>query len=194
MLIYDIEIVNAIPVKRKGSEIGIEYCEGWHDHKNMGISCIGVYDYESERYRIFLKDNFDQLNELIKLHNVIVGFNNIRFDNCVMAENGFDLYDLIERSYDILQEIWISVGLSGDFSKAHGGYGLDDVCKANFGIRKTGNGALAPILWQQGKHGEVIDYCLNDVYMTKRLLDRIITTGSIKNPKHPGKLINIERP
>jgi hypothetical protein len=38
-ILYDLEIKNAIPDK---SPIpGIEYCGGWNDHGNMGISVIG---------------------------------------------------------------------------------------------------------------------------------------------------------
>lgn len=38
-LIYDIEIVKGIPDKKKTMLEGIEYCAGWEDHANMGISC-----------------------------------------------------------------------------------------------------------------------------------------------------------
>ena len=44
MLICDIEIVNAIPDRNKPNEPGIEYCAGWNDHANMGVSVIGAYD------------------------------------------------------------------------------------------------------------------------------------------------------
>lgn len=64
----------------------------------------------------------------------------------------------------------------------HSGYGLDAVCETNFGMRKTGNGALAPILWQQGKRGQVIDYCLQDVKMERTLLDLIRDRGEVVSP------------
>lgn len=192
MLIYDIEIVKAIKGKYENVLPSIEYCGGWHDHENMGISCIGVYDYTECRYRVFLKDNFDELKKLISQKDIIVGFNNIGFDNKVMVHHGFEGLD--EKSYDILQQIWIGAGLEDHFVyPTHTGYGLDAVCSTNFNYQKTGHGALAPVQWQQGKYGTVIDYCLNDIYLTKKLLDHIIHHGCIKSPKE-NQTIKVRKP
>lgn len=86
-------------------------------------------------------------------------------------------------TYDLLVEIWAGAGLGPEFRfQTHAGYGLDAVCERNLGLRKTGNGALAPVLWQQGKRGQVIDYCLQDVKMERALLDLIREFGSIISP------------
>lgn len=55
-LVYDLEIINAVPGREKPIE-GIKYCEGRHDHAGMGISVIGAFDYSTQRYRVFLEDN-----------------------------------------------------------------------------------------------------------------------------------------
>ena len=54
--------------------------------------------------------------------------------------------------------------------------------------------ALAPIWWQQGKCGKVIDYCLHDIHLTKRLLDRIIRMGVLANPKERARTIYLRKP
>ena len=77
MLVYDLEIVKAIPDKSGACKDGIEYCEGWQDHKNMGISVIGAYDYLEQKYRVFCKDNFAEFQKLVDKSNCLVGFNNI---------------------------------------------------------------------------------------------------------------------
>ena len=56
--------------------------------------------------------------------------------------------------------------------KTRAGYSLDALALANLGQAKTGHGALAPELWQQGRYHEVIRYCLNDVWLTKQLFDK----------------------
>jgi hypothetical protein len=89
--------------------------------------------------------------------------------------------------HDILQEIWAANGAR--FSPS----GLDAVCKANFGTSKTGNGALAPVDWQRGNYGKVIDYCMNDVRMTNQIMDLVLSGASIISPKD-GKLLNLRRP
>ncbi len=183
MLIYDIEILKAIPPKDAREMIpGVEYCAGWHDHKNMGIACICAYDYQTDRYRVFTEANLPDFLKLVSERGLLVGFNSSAFDNKVLeAVTGFKPPNT---DYDILREIWVSLGLSPTFQyPSHAGYGLDEMCRANFGTTKTGNGAMAPVFWQEKKYGEVIDYCLNDVKLTKQLFDKALAGESIKNPK-----------
>ena len=178
-LVYDIEIVKAIPEHDGNNELGIDYCAGWRDHGNMGISVIGAYDYETDRYRVFCKDNFGLFLDATT-GKLLVGFNSIAFDNAVInATLGVTIPE--DHCYDLLRETWAAFGLGQVFNyKTHGGFSLDAICKRNFGIKKTGNGALAPKLWQRGEIGAVIDYCLNDVAMTKTFFDHVISGKVIK--------------
>lgn len=114
-LVYDLEIIKAIP-ERDGSRLdGYDYCEGWHDHANMGVSVIGAFDYVEQRYRVFCWSNFASFIEL-----------------CAQR---------------------------------------------------------APLLWQRGKIGDVIDYCLNDVRLTKRLFDEIVAERPLVCPKTSAPLL-----
>ncbi len=197
MLIYDIEIVKAVPSpqsKPNGEGIpGIEYCGGWGDKQNMGVSCIGAYDYTDDRYRVFMRDNFAEFQKLVDSHDLIVGFNSLAFDNVVCAAAGIKVPD--EKSYDLLVEIWDGAGVGRVFAgKKTGGFGLDACCKANFGTEKSGNGAFAPVDFQRGNFGALIDYCLNDVTLTKQLLDRIQTQGHIIDPRNTSASINVRSP
>ncbi|MGL4499413.1 MAG: hypothetical protein ACRCU2_10175 [Planktothrix sp.] len=49
------------------------------------------------------------------------------------------------------------------------GYSLEALAQTNLGIRKSASGTLAPQLWQQGQQGKVMDYCLGDVAITRKL-------------------------
>lgn len=193
MLVYDIEIHNAIPDSRNPTEADIQYCEGWKDHQGMGIACICCYDYKADRYRVFCRDNLAEFAALVDAQECVVGFNNQRFDDLVLAAQGYEI--LAAKSYDLLQEIWRGLNLGSDFRPAtHGGYSLEAMCRANFLTTKTGNGADAPLQWQRGKVGTVIDYCLNDVRLTRRLLDRVIRCGYLANPQQQGRVIPIRKP
>lgn len=192
-MIYDIEIVNAIRPKNEADELpDIVYCAGWHDHANMGISTICAYDYATGRFRVFLNDNMDEFLELAR-QRLMVGFNSIPFDDAViMAEYGDDYQPA--RSYDILREVWAAAGLGSQFKfPTHAGYGLDAVARANHLQGKTGHGALAPVQWQRGELGSVIDYCLQDVDITRRLLDKIIIERVLICPK-TGRLLDMADP
>ena len=192
MLIYDIEIANAIPPRDGSREDGITYAEGWADYKGMGIACVCVFDYVKDRARVFCRDNLSDFATLVAAHDVVVGFNNLRFDDAVLAAN--DIIIHVEKSYDLLAEIWRGAGLGPSFDpRTHGGFGLDAVCYANFRLSKKGHGALAPINYQRGNVGALIDYCLADVHMTKRLLDRVIRCGQLVNPK-TGEWIFVRKP
>ena len=191
-LVYDLEIIKAIPPKMNGSnqlELGIEYCKGWGDHKNMGISVLCAYDYKEDRYRVFTEDNKEEFIELTHERSPLVGFNNISFDNKVI-EACWGMLIPPDQCFDILREVWAAAKVSG--VNGHKGHGLDACCAANFGIHKTHNGALAPIDWQRGNIGIVIDYCLHDVRMTKLLLDKIIAEGQITSPTDPEVMLDIK--
>ncbi len=181
-LIYDCEIRHAIPDKDKPRLPGIIYCNGWGDYAGMGVSVIGAYDYAEQRYRIFLKDSFAKFAELCANRKLLISYNGIPFDNKLLAGNGITKIDEV-KCYDLLKESWPSKYKSSTLSA---------MCQTNFGISKSGSGAHAPILWQQGKYGEVIDYCLNDIYLIKRLFDAILE-GPIKCPR-TGEFLTLTRP
>lgn len=187
ILIYDCEIIKAIPNKKEDPIEGIEYCKGWGDHKGMGISVIGVYDYLENRYRVFTQDNIQEFQELVNQRDLIVGLNSIGFDNKLVEANGISISHKIH--YDIMLEVGKLVYPNKQYFK---GCGLEACCSANFNTKKSGNGALAPIDWQRGKIGTVIDYCLNDVKLTKDLLDQIIFTGILTNPVDGTSILNFD--
>ncbi len=186
MIIYDLEIKRSIPDRNGSRQDGIEYCAGWEDYANMGIACLCVYDMATKRSRVFLDDNLKEFETLALSSDCIAGFNQTRFDNYVLAAKGVQLPN--ERCYDLLSEIYRKLG------RRKSGYKLEDLAFANFRSRKPTNGANAPILWQQGKHGEVIDYCMNDVYLTYRLIDRVINCGYIFDPQNTSNKMYLRKP
>lgn len=178
-LIYDCEIIKAIPPNgNEPLQDGIEYCSGWGDHANMGVSVIGVYSYEQDRYRVFCKDNWADFSSLLMAADIAVGFNNIGFDDKLLKATGIlPEYEDTKR-YDIMREVMAAAG-----SASFAGFSLDAICKATLNEGKTGNGAVAPVQWQRGEIGSVVDYCLMDVRLTKRLFDRALAGAPIRDPK-----------
>ena len=147
MLIYDIEIVNAIPDRNKPNEPGIEYCAGWNDHAHMGVSVIGAYDAIEDRFRVFTNESFGDFETLASNRNVI-GFNSIHFDDRVLAANGIN----VTTQWDLLQELWVAAGLGRTFEyPSHAGFGLNAAAQANGYGSKTGWGGYAPVQWQRGE-------------------------------------------
>ena len=190
MLIYDIEIVNAIPDRNRPNEPGIEYCEGWNDHANMGVSVIGAYDAIEDRFRVFTKESFGDFETLASNRHVI-GFNSIHFDDQVLKANGVN----VTTHWDLLQELWVAAGLGRTFEyPSHAGFGLNATALANGFGGKTGWGGHAPVQWQRGEYGNVIDYCLEDVRLTWRLVKQVLEVGALRDPRDSSQWLNIAEP
>lgn len=189
IMVYDLEIKKAIQGKSEPKIPGISYCAGWQDHQNMGISCGVVYDYRDDRFRVFMDDNKEEFKLFLDEADILVGFNHISFDNNLLAANGIHPG---ADNFDILVEVWKSVGLGPQFRyPTHVGYSLDAICAATTGYRKNGHGAVAPIDFQRGRYGSLIDYCVNDVRLTKGLFDLILAGRPLINPK-TGQPLNIK--
>jgi hypothetical protein len=184
-LIYDIEIIKAIPTREPQID-GIEYCDGWLDHEGMGISVIG-YQYNDEPIDCCLSaaSFLDLLISLDDEEYTLVGFNSRSFDDKLLAANGLED---IQTDYDLLEEVRIAAGFQAHFQSVPRGYSykLDAIAKAN-GMAKTGSGELAPVLWQQGKEQQVIDYCKMDIAITAAMLD-LGLVGELIDPNTGDKL------
>lgn len=192
ILIYDLEIIHAVPGKDGDDRLpGIVYCKGWEDHANMGISVIGAYDYKEDRYRVFLRDNFPEFAHLCCNRQVLAGFNNTGFDNKVLNANEFifPMPQIEAGTYDLCVQIKNAAGVD----QYTGGYSLEKVCRANFNTGKSGGGDLAPVLWQRNRRGQVIDYCLEDVRLTRLLMDLVLHGMPVLDPTN-GKELWIPKP
>ena len=190
MLIYDIEIKRCILSKNEKPMVSNIVRDGWENHGGMGVSCVCCYDYLDDRYRVFLEDNMADFALLVAGRKIIVGFNNLGFDNKVLAHEGVGPYEqdleyLNKKSYDIFEEI----------RSADGGWcSLDAMVKTNnLATGKTGNGALAPVWYQEGRIGKLVDYCMADVWLTKKLFDKILRGEALISSK-TGQVINIRKP
>jgi hypothetical protein len=197
--VFDCEIKKCIPDRNGVMDANLDYCNGWNDYANMGMSVVGVQPcgwsapiaWVDEAYagkdswvrRDLLK--FDQdgtealcsatvfrqpsLNQWFEANDetLLIGFNSKSFDDKLLQANGIN----IKTDYDLLEEIRLAAFGSTRWQDTPNGcgYSLGEIGEAN-GCLKTGDGELAPVLWQQGRYEEVIKYCLNDVKITHELL------------------------
>ncbi len=167
IVVYDLEIKKPIE----------ECSKGWNSHDEMGISVGCAFDYRSNRYRVFMDDNIKELvDRLNEPGTVVVAFNHIGFDNVLLRQSGLPLNDDANLlNFDMLVESRKAAG-AGGFVK---GFKLDDHLRVLGLPMKTANGALAPIMYREGKIGELVDYCLNDVTQEKALFEHIVKTKTL---------------
>lgn len=161
----------------------IEDCsKGWQSHDEMGISVLVIFDYATMRYRIYDDKNAPEAVALLHSYDLIVGFNTVGFDwKLINATWGQVVGERKSEDYDILREIWLAKGLNPNIFQpsTHGGYKLDDVAFDTIGMRKTGNGAIAPLLYQDGRLAELTDYCIEDVRIERTLFEFIVQHGYV---------------
>lgn len=180
-IVLDVEI--ARPVEEAG---------GWGRTSQMGVGCAVVYDVARGRFRVFDHTEVDALRSCIARADRVTTWNGWQFDFPVIY--GLDrpefeasevAANLRPRSRDLLQEIRAVVG---PFPK---GFGLDAVSESLFGVGKCGDGRLAPMLFQQGKWGQLITYCQHDVWMTARIEEFVDRHGFLVGAG--GKMIRLRK-
>lgn len=177
-------------IEKYRDDLMYEFCTGFEDYENMGISCVSVWDLNTNTPFTFFDcpEDLDDLQELIKERDFIVGYNNIKFDNNLLRANGIEL----KPSFDLLRAIWKAAKLDPDnFNiNTHKGYGLDSVSAINSGLRKLGQGTQAPKLYQDGKLGQLVRYGMRDVMMTRSVFLRAIKNDLVSPVT--GKILEIK--
>src|SRR5271170_575431 len=124
MKIIDVEIKKGTLGRNDTPMPGIEYCGGWRDFANMGISVACVFDLSTKLTRIFLEEDFEEFKEYVS-SGPTGGFNTRGFDLPLLKHHGI----LVDESqhFDALWRIWQALGLDPtrfDF-RTHGGWSLD---------------------------------------------------------------------
>jgi len=164
IIIYDLEI--ATPIKD----------DDWGAAKRgeNGISSLVLYDSSSERYHLYDPHTIERAVDHLNTADLLVSFNGVEFDTpCLQGYTGM----VVEPAqFDILQAIWQALG------KRSKGWKLGAVCERTLKLNKSGTGESAPKLYAEGRFGELFDYNLNDVYLTRKLYNHIVDFGTVIGP------------
>lgn len=178
--VFDCEIKNVID----GQKIT------WNDHGDMGISVAVAFHYKTMEYKVFMDDNIEELPLFLNSCDLISGFNITGFDNpLVNASTKTPLRGDLN-IYDLLVESRLAAGWKQG-QQFPRGMKLDDHLLATFGKEnmKTDHGANAPLLWQSGKLGELVSYCIADVKRECMLFEHVWSGLSVKTPTHDSRVL-----
>ena len=190
-IVYDVEIANQVESVNKK----------WGNPERMGFASAVAYSYDKDKYYFFL--HLSGLSKLIELlnKNKVVTFNGIRFDSKVVLGNNRKIKASNRQAgvfivgkgvtwleYDVFVQVLKSVHkCKNDIIACKrispGGLALNNICLSTINIGKTGNGANAPILYEQKKYDELLEYNFNDVRITKKLYDFIIKNRYVFDKK-----------
>jgi DEAD/DEAH box helicase domain-containing protein len=144
--VFDVE------TQRSAAEVG-----GWHKADRMGISVAVLYDSVADCFKTYLEKDIPDLIRDLQTFDLVVGFNNKRFDNKVLsAYSVFNLASL--PTLDIMEKISDRLGYR---------LSLDGLAEHTLGVKKTANGLQALQWYKEGRMEEIISYCRQDVKITR---------------------------
>ncbi|MFT5030608.1 MAG: DEAD/DEAH box helicase domain-containing protein [Candidatus Binatia bacterium] len=130
---------------------------GWDHIRDMKMSIGVTYSTARGGYMIYGEKQVDDLITELLRADLVVGFNNLRFDNEVL--HGYTVMDLSQApTLDMLVDLHKT--LQHRLS-------LDSVATASLGVEKTAEGLQAVEWAKQGKLMEIAEYCCFDVKITK---------------------------
>lgn len=161
---------------------------GWDATDKLGVACAVIYEFISDRFRIYGPEDVPALRQRLLLATRISGYNIYRFDFPVIwgLPNRGRMEELKSKTNDLLQRIWRAIGLDDDavdFTELHKGWSLDIVTKGTLGIGKIGYGGDAPKWYQAGQWARVTNYCADDVALERDLAMFVDKYGFVVNGK-----------
>jgi len=159
---------------------------GWDATDKLGVAVACVWEFKTERMRVYGPEDVPALRERLMKADRISGYNIYRFDYPVIwgLPGRERVTQLKDRTNDLLLRIWKALGLDEErFSDLHKGWNLDSVAKGTLGYGKIGNGADAPKWYQAGQIHRVINYCADDVALERDLAAFVDKYGFVYNAK-----------
>jgi RNase_H superfamily len=141
-----------LETQKSAEEVG-----GWDKISRMGMSVGVTFGTGAGEYRIYGENQVDALIKDLQRADLIVGFNNLRFDYEVL--HGYTAFDLRQ-----LPTLDMLVKLQEQLQHR---LSLDSIATATFGVEKTAEGMQAIEWFKEGKLLEIAEYCCYDVKITK---------------------------
>ncbi len=127
----------------------------------LGVTVAAVYNYADSKHHVFEEKELNQLFPLLENASYIVGYNINSFDLPVLQPYYPGKISQLA-AFDLLDDIKNLIGHR---------LALNDLVGATLNKHKTGHGLQAINLYQEGRWDELKRYCLDDVLLTKELLD-----------------------
>jgi DEAD/DEAH box helicase domain-containing protein len=163
--IFDIEISKTIEQVARELSLKTEG-EAFNFPHKCGFSVGVIYSSKSKEYLVFNSAK-EMAKYLLDFDGLIVSFNGRRFDIPTLL-NDCDIDTFLwlqqKKHLDLLADFYNNV--KGRFRVS-----LNNIAENTIGEVKSGKGADAPLLFQQGKIGELVDYCKMDVQLTLEIFE-----------------------
>ncbi len=153
---------------------------GWKHVAKMKLSIAVTYSNISG-FHAFTEETVNELVKSLKIADLVVGFNHIKFDYEVLsAYTGENLR--IGRNLDILLEVQKTIGHR---------LSLNHLAQFTLGMKKSGSGMDAPVWFQQGRFDLLEKYCRDDVIITRDLYQFGVENGYLLYQRRDGRTVRV---
>ncbi len=165
-LVFDLE------TQRSAHEVG-----GWNNARDMGLSCAVVYASGTQQFETYYEKDVKSLVERLTQAELVVGFNTLGFDYKVLSGYLAFEYQAIN-NLDLLADLHRRLKFR---------VSLDNVAQATLGEKKSANGLQALVWWQEGKLEKIVEYCRQDVLVTKNIYEFGLENDFIRYRRKSGE-------
>ena len=166
--VFDIE------TQKSAAEVG-----GWNKAEKMLVSVAVVYDAGLDEYLVFREGEVNALIAHLQGLELVVGFNNKRFDNQVLY--GYAEHSLATHpTLDILEVVKNQLGYR---------LSLNNLAENTLGVQKSADGLMALKWYRQGRIDKIITYCTKDVEVTRDLFLFGLENGYLLFKNKAGSLV-----
>jgi DEAD/DEAH box helicase domain-containing protein len=157
-LVFDIETQNLI------QDVG-----GWDNIAKLKVSVVCAYDSKTDEMLTYKENELSKLFELME-ERLVIGYNIRGFDLPVLAAYGLSVHPL--DTFDIMYDL--EAVTRQRYLK------LDYIARGSLGAGKSADGLQAVEWWKTGQIQKIIDYCIQDVQVTKDVFEFGRKNGFVK--------------
>lgn len=155
---------------------------GWDHVDKLGVSVACAYDSKTDTFTSYMENELGKLITLCE-ERLIVGYNVRGFDLPVLVPYGLDLKGL--DVFDIMYDL--EALTRQRFLK------LEYVARGTLGTGKSADGLKAVEWWKQGEIAKLIEYCTQDVRVTRDVFQFGRQNGFVKIQRTEGADSNISQ-
>lgn len=142
---------------------------GWDHIDKLGVSVACAYDSKTDEFISYREHELGKLIELCE-ERLIVGYNIRGFDLPVLVPyglsmKGLDVFDIMYDLEALTRQRYLK---------------LEHVARGTLGTGKSADGLKAVEWWKEGKIQEIIDYCIQDVKVTRDVFHYGRQNGFVK--------------
>ena len=165
-----------LETQKSSEEVG-----GWHNAQEMLVSVVVTHSSADNRFHIYEEDDLSSLFEDLRQADLIVGYNIQDFDYAVLSRYApYSVENL--PTLDMMKVVQ---------AQCRKKVKLDNLAKTTLGTSKTADGLAAIKLFRDGKMHDLVEYCTQDVRITRDLYYYGADHGEVRFKDRGGKVQHI---